>query len=185
MRLTAGVVILALSACSGQGAQSAPAIPPDALPGLASRVTGVDTAKLAGDALDPGALQDLLDRAGFASGTERSLAAGTAGFRSLAERRLLFGSPEGAKQYLDWLAGHASDILGAEQPEPAFDLPGSLAFSKEPGGCCPEKSTFWFLTAWQRGAIVLSVMASGPDASRDNIAPFVASLDAAVERTTG
>jgi hypothetical protein len=179
------VVALALVACGGQGAVPAPTIPSDALPGLASRVTGLDTAKLAEDALDPGALQDLLGRAGFVAGAERSLTTGTAGFRSLAERRLSFGSPEGAKQYLDWLAHHASDILGAEEPEPPFDLPGSLAFSEEPGGCCPEKSTFWFLTAWQRGGTVLSVMASGPDAKRDNVAPFVASLDAAVERTEG
>lgn len=186
LRLTAAVLVaLALAACRGQGAGPTPTIPSDALPGLASRVTGLDTARLAEDALDPDALRELLARAGFVAGTERSLTTGTAGFRSLAERRLSFGSLEGAKQYLDWLAHHASDILGAVQPEPPFDLPGSLAFSETPGGCCPGKSTFWFLTAWQRGATVLSVMASGPDAKRGNIAPFVASLDAAVERTQG
>ncbi len=182
------LLTIALSACGAGGSPrtdlpahlpGAPNLPADTLPGRPSRVSTIDEAALARDAVQPVPLAELLHDSGFIVGSERSFSLGAGRVRSAIARVLLFEDPEGATRYLDWLGGHATDVLGTATREVPPDLTGSLLFLHEPTGCC-HAETSMFLAAWQRGPRVLSLLAVGPRVSRRAVAALASRFDSTV-----
>lgn len=182
-RLRAGLVCaaIAVAACSRD---ATPAVPAASFPSLdAGEVVRLDAETLAADALEPGSLQELLERTRFATGSERTFV-GDGGVRSVTARVLEFGSVDGAAEYLRWIEDHASDILGETRVEPPIEVGGGVArvFSHAPGGCCPKAMTT-VLAAWRRGNLVLSVLASGSEVRGPNLALLAAGFDRAAAET--
>ena len=173
-------LLLALTACAAESPQPHSTLRSDVLPGLASRTRSLDAEAIAADALDPEPLLRLLEKAGYVIGSEREFSGQTSAFNHVVARVLLFEDSEGAGAYLDWLASHGSDILGQAQRHRPLALPGSpLFFSHIRTGCCP-KETPTFLTAWQRGATVFWLLASGPGANRQTVTSLAGDLASVV-----
>jgi hypothetical protein len=135
---------------------------------------------LARDATDPIAMATALDEAGFASGTERTYAGPGDRFSLAIARILSFDDADGARAYLVWLEDHASTIVGTVEALPPLDLPGSpFAVVHLPGGCCP-KAVPIYASAWQRGAHVLYLQASGRKADPSAFEALARDFDDAV-----
>lgn len=185
MRATrVGWLVLALAAC-GRDAPLPPVLPADALPGMESEVSTVSADALARDALDPPALADLLDDAGYLSGRERTYAGSGKEFSLATTRVLVFDAPDGAAAYLAWLRDHPSDLLGTVEPLDPLDLPGSpFLMVHLPGGCCP-KAVPIYLSAWRRGSTVLFVRASGRQADASSVEELATALDRIVGEAPG
>ncbi len=172
-------LLLAVTSCAG-APQPPPTLPSDVLPGLASRTRSLDAEAIAADALDPEPLLRLLKEADYVIGSEREFSGRTGALYRVVTRVLLFEEPEGAAAYLDWLASHASDIVGQAQRHRPLALPGSpLFFSHIRTGCC-VKETPTFLTAWQREATVFWLLASGPGANRETVTSLAGDLASVV-----
>ncbi len=188
MRIVALVALVALAlvagaaACGGKSDADSPAtLDASALPGLESRSRTLDTGTLAQDSFGPTELAELLEDAGYVSGSEREFYGRTDTFDHVVARALRFASAEGAEAYLGWLAGHADEILGRVEPGAPLPLGESgLLFSLVPCGTC-KKELATFLAAWRRGETVLSLLAAGPGASTDSLEQLGRELD----RVTG
>ena len=120
-------VLVGLAGCGSEAQEAGPppTLPAAALPDLESRSRMLDAEAVAADALEPADLADLLDDAGFETGSEREFSGKTTTFDHVVARSLRFGSTNGADAYLGWLRDHGSDILGTA--EPASRLPSSAA----------------------------------------------------------
>lgn len=163
----------------GRGTEPAPPVPASVLPDLSSEARVLDTDALAADALRPEALAALLGDAGYIIGSERTFRGGS-DLRYVVARVLRFESRQGAARYVDWVRSHASDLIGPAEPEDPLAIDGSpLLFSFTPGGCCP-KEVPTLLAIWQHDAIVFSLIAAGPGATREAITPLAADLDGIV-----
>jgi hypothetical protein len=150
--------------------------------GYVTRLTSIDTAGLASEALDATALAGVLDGAGFEGGVERRFTARARPLTEVVGRVLRFGSAEGAAAYIAWFGSHGPDLLGSQaQPTDPPDLPGAVAFRHGVSGCC-TKDTFQYIAAWTRGPYAITLLVSGPDAGRRSASPIAQELDARVRK---
>ena len=86
--------------------------------GYVTRLTSIDTAGLASEALDASALAAVLTEAGFEGGVERRFTARARPLTEVVGRVLRFGSAEGAAAYIAWFASHGPDLLGRRRSRP-------------------------------------------------------------------
>jgi hypothetical protein len=174
------LALAVLLAGCGAGEETAPGLrtlPPEALPELTSRTRSLDAEALAADALDPAALADVLDKAGFETGREREFSGKTKTFDHVVARALRFASPDGAEAYLDWLRGHGTDFLGRAAPA-NLSSPGEsgVTFMLVRCGTC-KKELPTFLAGWRRGDVVLSLLAAGSGANPDRFEDLAHDFD--------
>jgi hypothetical protein len=178
----AALIALALTlavACGGgtDAAEPPPTLPAEAVPGLVSRTRTLDATALAADSFAPDDLERVLEQAGYVGGSEREFTGRTETFDRVVARALRFASPEGADTYLAWLAGHAEEIVGQVEAEPALALGESnLLFSLVPCGSC-KKELPTLLAAWRRDETVLFLLAAGRGASRESVSTLGRELD--------
>jgi hypothetical protein len=173
--------LLLLPACgaeSEEGQQAPPAsLPGSALPDLDSRARSLNAEALAADSYEPEALADLLEDAGFVSGSEREFSGKTRTFDHVVARRLVFEDAEGAETYLGWLRANGDDFLGRVQAAEVTP-PGEsgVAFALAPCGTC-KKETPTFLAGWRRGATVLTLLAAGSGANSERFSALAEQFD--------
>ncbi len=159
-----------------------PTLPATAMHGYVTRLTPIDAAGLAGEALNAPALASVLAGAGFEGGVERRFTARARALTEVVARVLKFGTPEGATAYVAWFASHGTDLLGSRaQPADPPDVPGAVAFRHGVSGCC-TKDTFQYIAAWTRGPYAMTLLVGGPDAGHGSASPLAAELDARVRK---
>jgi hypothetical protein len=168
---------LALSACASNVA--VPTVPGDALPGHAASVIGLDAARVASDAVHPQELESVLGDAGFLGGRERTFSDPGPPPHRVQARVMQFGDVEGATAYLTWLRGHAAELIGDVEPQTAPDLLEAFLVHTLPNACCPKNVPI-FLTAWRRGAAVLSLEVAGAAVSRQDVLELAPAFDQAM-----
>jgi hypothetical protein len=164
-------ISVALAACGGE------AIPSASLPleiaGLhATSVREIDARSLAAEALDPVALEGLLDAAGFRAALERTYTGPDPAIRRVEIRIVRFDSVSGAERFVDWQQEHAGDVIGDTQPaaqETAQGIPISIHL---PDGCCAKEQVL-ALAAWHLGPDVVRVIVAGPDADGPEAATLI------------
>jgi hypothetical protein len=161
---------LVLAGCGSEQARPGappPTLPKTALPELDSRARTLDAEALAGDALEPAGLVDLLEDAGFETGSEREFSGRTTTFDHVVARTLEFESADGAETYLGWLRKHGDDILGRAAPA-LLAPPGEsgVVFTLVRCGTC-KKELPTFFAGWRRGEVVFSLLAAGSGVNED------------------
>jgi hypothetical protein len=175
------LLTLILSACAGNATPIPPSLPAAALPGMESEDSIIDAKTLAGDALDSEELTHLLDDAGFLAGRERTFSGPGQRFSLAVTRVLVFASSDGAASYVAWLRDHPEDLVGRAQRLEPLELPGEpFLLVHTPGGCCPKEVPI-YLSAWQRGATVVFLRASGRQADPGAVQELAAELDGVVK----
>ena len=178
--LTLLALAVALAGCGTEESAPPRTLPRAALPDLPSQTRALDADALAADALQPGALERLLDQAGYVTGTEREFAGKTRTFDHVVARTLVFGTPGGAESYLGWLRGHGADFLGRAQAADV-SVPGTSAVTfalAQCGSCKKEVPTF--LAGWRRGEHVVTLLAGGSGANPERFAALARELDQTV-----
>ena len=166
-------------------ASSLPDLPASALPGYVVHETSLDATTVAGDALDPAALSQLLADGGFEIGLERRFTARAKPLTEVVARVLRFGSAEGARSYLGWIRDHGVDLFGSRtKPSSVSSVPGAVSFSHGVSGCC-TKDTFQYFSAWTRGAYAVTLRIGGPHADARTARPLALALDRDVRKETG
>jgi hypothetical protein len=172
---------LAVGCGGGDERPTPPTLPPSALPELSSEARELDREALAADALQPGALAELLDEAGYVSGREREFFGHGASFDRVVARSLRFESTEGADRYIRWVRTHPRDLLGEAEERPRLELGSSgVLLTLVPCGTC-KKELPTHLAAWRRRDVVLSLLASGRGANPERFAALARRLDARME----
>jgi hypothetical protein len=166
---------------SGPGTSQPPVVqglPRSSLKGYVFHRAPVDASVLAADALDPAALQTLLQTEGFRWGDQQRFTARGKALTEVIARELGFDSQDGAGAYLAWLSAHGKDLLGSRtKPGIPPAISGAVAFTHAPSGCC-TKDSFQYFVAWRRGAEVLTLLLSGPHARASVAVPLIEALDA-------
>ncbi len=143
---------------------------------LPSDVRVLDADGVAADAAVPGPLAELLRRSGFLVASEREFHGHGERFDRVLARTLVFSDPAGAAAYVDWLASHPREILGATRRLRPLALGAdAVLFRVRPCGCRAELPTF--LAAWRRGSTVRFLLAAGRGASPRTLLPIAAALD--------
>ena len=173
---------LALAGCGGAGEAQAP--PPTlaagTLPELDSRTRILNAGGLAVDAFRPTEFARFLEDTGFVSGREREFSGKSRTWDRVVARTLLFESDEGARAYVNWLEGHAEDLLGKAAPaEWSAPGDGGVAFVLVPCASC-KKELPTFLAGWRRDSVVATLLAAGAGANEDRFAALTRELDARV-----
>lgn len=148
-------------------------------PGRPAALVELDAARMASDAVHPQELEAVLGGAGFVGGRERTFSdAGPPPARVLA-RVMQFGDADGATTYLSWLRGHAAGLIGDSEPQPAPELLEAFLVHTLPNACCPKNVPI-FLTAWRRGAAVLSLEVAGAAVTRQDVLDLAPTFDHAM-----
>lgn len=185
-RLSVILLGVVLAGCGGTGATDpAPAVLPEplehsVLPDLASRDRDLPPDVLSADAFEQQELAAILDDAGYVGGRERELTGHTDTFDHVIARTLRFGEAEGARTYLDWIAGHAIDLVGRVRPlEPLPIGEDALLLELEPCATC-KKQLPTLVVGWRRGGSVGYLLASGRDVDRESVRRLVAAVDASL-----
>jgi hypothetical protein len=131
------------------------------------------------EAVHPDVLREALQHAGFVGGADRTLTGAHGVFSRVVVRAWAFGTDQGASSFLSWLEGDVQELIGAAA-RPQVELPtGVVLFLHSPSGCCHEEMPI-YLAAWQRGAVVWTIRASG---ARIHTTPVLA-LVRSIERET-
>jgi hypothetical protein len=175
-----GLLLAASLALPGCGSNVAiPTVPGAALPGHAASLVELDATRVASAAVHPQELAAVLGDAGFVGGNERTFShPGPPPGRVLA-RVMRFGDVEGAAAYLDWLRGHAAELIGDSEPQPAPELLEAFLVHTLPNACCPKNVPIFF-TAWRRGPTVLSLEVAGADVKRQDVLDLAPAFDHAM-----
>jgi hypothetical protein len=187
VKLLVLLAFLALVAACGGGENAAEAPPPPTLtaatlPELTSRERELPVEALAEDALEPDELASLLEDAGYVAGREREFTGKSKTFDRVVARSLRFESPDGAGSYLEWLDGHAGDLVGEVEFQPAPEVgQDARAFSLVRCGSC-KKELVTFLAAWRSGGTVATLLAAGSGNNRERFDALARELD---ERIVG
>lgn len=164
----AALIVLALGGCGGGGQERAtstqavaPPVAATFLPDLESRTRPLDADALAADSFDPEALASVLRESGYEGGSEREFTGRTKAFDHVVVRALRFSDEGGAESYLDWVAGHAEEVLGPVIEHPPLEL-GDSGFLRELsrcGTCHAQQPTL--LAGWRDASRVVTVLAAG------------------------
>lgn len=159
------------------------AIPAAALPGAPADPVNLDAAAIAVDAVDAvdaAGLESLLNQAGFVGGTQRQFSRVRAGRRRILARVLSFETPQGAARYLEWLTGHADDVIGDATPNAGLRVPSDgIVFVHEPDPCC-HNETRSFLAMWHKSSTVVTIEIAGEGARESDVPELLSQLDQAV-----
>jgi len=182
---------LVVAACGSEPPVSEPAgatgalgalepIPATALPGAPADPVELDAAAISVDAVDIAGLATLLDDAGFVGGTQRQFSRARSGRRLILARVLSFETPRGAARYLEWLTGHADDVIGDATPNAVVQVPNDgVVFVHEPDPCC-HNETRSFLAMWHDGSTVVTIEIAGEGARESDVPDLLSQLDEAV-----
>ena len=155
-------------------------IPATALPGAPADPVNLDAAAIAVDAVDMAGLESLLQGAGFVGGTQRQFSRARAGRRRIMARVLTFETSEGAARYLEWLRGHADEVIGDAARSTELQAPrDGTVFVHEPDPCC-HNETRLFLAMWNEGSTVVTIEIGGEGARQSDVPQLLSQLDAAV-----
>ena len=180
------IVGLVLSACShdiptqvAAFSSPAPTVPHVRIAGLHGSTGPISFDDLVAEATEPAAMRQALLASGFVSGAERTLAGGRGAFSRVVVRAWGFASEEEAVVFLKWLQGNAAELIGEVAPVNAAVPGGVVLLLHAPTGCCHQEVPIYF-AAWQRGATLWTIRASG---ARIHTAPVVA-LVRSVEKET-
>jgi hypothetical protein len=185
------VTALIVASCGSEPPSSEPAeatspvsvlepIPATALPGAPADPVSLDAAAIAVDAVDVAGLEVLLDEAGFVGGTQRQFSRARSGRRRIMARVLRFETSEGAARYLEWLRGHADEVIGDAAPNAGLTVPrDGVIFVHEPNPCC-HNETRGFLAMWHDGSTVVTIEIAGEGARASDVPELLSQLDAAV-----
>ena len=155
-----------------------PTPPAGVLPEMQSRARQLRSATLVSEVVSHAALRRVLEHGGYVAGSEREFYGRAPVFNHVTERVLRFRGGAGAATYLRWLRAHAPESLGAPRSVTAFEL-GAEGFVYRPRGCGCHSDTPTYLVAWQRGPLVLSVLASGNGATAGTVGGLARRLDRA------
>ncbi len=137
----------------------------------------VDAQEIITGAADAASLKSLLERSGYVVGRERTFVSRKSPLDRTDTRVLEFSSPDGAAQYLHWVASHPGDVIGDVKAASPLDLPGAPeVFVHTPNGCCP-KDVPKSLAVWQRDRYVLEVIANGGLAKQKSLLDLASRLD--------
>ena len=166
------VVIIAACAPKAPAPPPPPAIPELDRPGTAV-LQRVSVGAIIEQALEPVPLRALLQQAGFLAGAERSWSNRSSDVWMVTVRALRFASPEGAGRYDSWLEVHGAELIGGGVAAHPLGHMGALVRHHEPGGCCPNKDTTWYLSAWREGSVEWLVFVGGPGADRAAVSDVV------------
>ena len=102
-------------------------------------------------------MQAILNDAGLVGVRERVYTGGRGSYSRVVVRAWEFTSADGAGTFHDWLVTNAThSVIGEARP-----VGGTGLFVHEPSGCCHEETPV-YLSAWQKGDVVWTVVASGP-----------------------
>lgn len=156
-----------------------PTPPTGSPPGMQSRTRPLPPTVLVAEVIDHAGLRRVLERGGYAGGTEREFYGKTDVFNHVTERVLRFGSTAGATSYLRWLRTHSRQSLGAPRSITATRL-GDGGFIYRPQGCGCHTETPTYLIAWRHGDLALTVLASGRGASPKTAGALARRLGGAV-----
>jgi hypothetical protein len=185
------VTVLIVAACGSEPSVSEPAgatgglgvlepIPATALPGAPADPVELDVAAVSVDAVDVAGLASLLDEAGFVGGTQRQFSRARSGRRRILARVLSFETPRGAALYLEWLTGHADDVIGDATPNAGVQVPNDgVVFVHEPDPCC-HNETRSFLAMWHDGSTVVTIEIAGEGARESDVPELLSQLNEAV-----
>ena len=166
--------------CNSGVATAPPPLPPDALPGAAGDAVRLDTAVIAGDAVDPEQLKGVLEDAGFEGGTQRAFSQTEGMRRQRSVARVLgFVDAQGAETYLGWLRDHVDEVIGTAELQDPPDLPGVAFLAHSDPDCCPKASPV-YLVAWRHGSTVLTLEVGGDGIDETTVADLAATLDGSV-----
>jgi len=95
-------------------------------------------------------------------------------------RVLSFETPRGAVRYLEWLTGHADDVIGDATPNADVQVPNDgVVFVHEPDPCC-HNETRSFLAMWHEGSTVVTIEIAGEGARESGVPELLSQLDEAV-----
>ena len=166
-----------LLACAPATPAPTPSLGPLALPGMTAAERPLDAEEVAADAADAEAVQTALGDAGFRAGTERSYTGGGGrAFTRVVVRSLVFADDDGAGGYLAWLGTNAGASVAAAAVIDLEVPTGVVVLTHEPDGCCAREAPI-YLAAWRRGAQVLTVRASGREATDEAMERLVRTLE--------
>jgi hypothetical protein len=112
------------------------------------------------DAVDPTALQGMLEGAGLVGVREQTYAGGRGVFSRVVIRGWEFTTNAGGQTFVSWLRAEGGRDLYGETKVVPVDDPGLSMFVHPVTGCCHEEVPI-YLAVWQRGPIVWTVRASG------------------------
>ncbi|MGZ4132720.1 MAG: hypothetical protein ACXVWF_06715, partial [Actinomycetota bacterium] len=156
------------------------AMPTVSLPGMHHSDATLDAVGAAADAMQPQDLQTLLEGSGFLGARERTWAGMRGPFARVVVRAWVFGSPDGAANFLTWLRDQPAELIGTAQPVAGTSLPGSIELAMHrPSGCCHEETPI-YLASWQRGAVVWTIRASGPKIRTTPVVSLVTQVEQGV-----
>jgi hypothetical protein len=176
------MALLALIACASPSTPSASsdmsmtATIPDLGLGHMHVTDSTDTGEQASlDATDPQAMQTTLNDAGLVGVRERVYTGGRGSYSRVVVRAWEFTSANGAGTFHDWLVTNAThSVIGEAKP-----VGGTGVFVHEPSGCCHEETPV-YLSAWQKGDVVWTVVASGPRIQTPPVVQLVKRIEQAV-----
>jgi hypothetical protein len=179
-------VALLLTACShdiptsvATASPSLPAMPDVRVDHLHGTTTSLVFDDVVKEAQHPDLFSQALTAAGFIGGQDRTLTGGRGEFSRVVIRSWSFGSEAGAASFLGWLQANVSELI-PDASALSVDLPAGVVLLRHAvSGCCHEEVPI-YLAAWQRGATVWTIRASG---ARIHTAPVVA-LVRSVEKET-
>ncbi len=124
------------------------------------------------DATDPQAMQTVLGDAGLVGVRERVYTGGRSSYSRVVVRAWEFDDAHGAETFLGWLRANAThSVIGEAKAVPGTDL-----FVHEPSGCCHEETPV-YLGAWQTGAVVWTLVASGPRIQTPPVVTLVKNIE--------
>ena len=162
-------IVLPSAAPSASVSVSIPALPLGNMHVTDTTKTGEEASI---DATDPQAMQSVLGDAGLVGVRERVYTGGRGSYSRVVVRAWEFADADGAATYLDWLRANATQsVIGKAKP-----VSGTQLFVHEPSGCCHEETPV-YLGAWQNGAVVWTVVASGPRIQTPPVVTLVKSIE--------
>ena len=171
-------LLLVFAACRSvppTPASPLPILPESALTGYSTQTQTVDAETIAGEVADPDSVAPVLE--GMRSGSERRFSSRREPEQQVISRTIRFTSIAEASGYVSWLDHHAADVLGAAPRREVVDVSGSVAYSRDPQGCCPGKEMMWWLVTWARGPDALVLMVGGTRVRPAVVGSLAAAMD--------
>lgn len=158
-----------------------PTLPESALTGYSVQTQVLDAGTIAAEVADPDSAATALE--GMRSALERRFSSRRAHEQQVIARTIRFASVEQAAGYVGWLDRHPADVLGADPHDETVDLAGAVAYSHDPGGCCPGKEMVWWLVGWARGTDAFVLMVGGTQVRAGIVDSLTTSLDGEADGT--
>ena len=173
-RVSLAVLATALVAVLGAGCGSqtvattvsgtASPLPRSAVPYLASRTQPLTAADLLEDGPQPG-LQDDLARWKFLGGAQRTFQGHSHKLQLVVSRTLMFGTPGGAREYVQYVKQHAADVIGSSPTIAPLQSQDRAGWMITPAGCACHMAQPALVGLVSRGPRVSWLEVNGPQAT--------------------